>query len=400
MLRQEQARRRREDAVANARLCRSSDAPGGFRLRGRGRHAHPALHVLPPVPHRGLADRPHAARPRRAHDGRGRPGAPRSRGHRDPPHHPGEADHQGERRPVPPAVEGRARRAARSRPPRPLPHLQRGLREHLRGKPSAPRPLGRGHPTRAHGAPPAARRSRGCRAPRAHAPHRCPACSADRPARRARSDGRAGSEPLGPRRDQRGDRARERRPRPGGRRPYLLQAAIAAVHDRSPTAEATDWARIEVLYERLASLSDNPVVTLNRAVAVAMARGPAAGLELLAAVEADKRVAEDHRLHAVRAHLLELLGRAGRSEGGVRGRGDAHGQPRPAALPSGASGPAQDPPRPAGPRRVMRPTSTRIRSAGSHEGGDHVHLALRRPRRECAADVAVPRARCLATSMS
>ena len=91
--------------------------------------------------------------------------------------------------------------------------------------------------------------------------------------------------------------------------PYLLQAAIAAVHDQSPTAEATDWARIEVLYEQLASISDSPVVALNRAVAVAMARGPAAGLELLAAVEEDKRVAEDHRLHAVRAHLLEMLGR-------------------------------------------------------------------------------------------
>ena len=52
------------------------------------------------------------------------------------------------------------------------------------------------------------------------------------------------------------------------------------------------------------------------------------------------------------------------------------------------------------PRRVMRPTSTRIRPPEADQGGDHVHLALRRPRRECAADVAVPRARCLATSMS
>ena len=89
--------------------------------------------------------------------------------------------------------------------------------------------------------------------------------------------------------------------------PYLLQAEIAAVHDRSPSADATDWTRIEVLYGQLASISDNPVVTLNRAVAVAMARGPAAGLKLLEAVEDDKRVAEDHRLHAVRAHLLEML---------------------------------------------------------------------------------------------
>ncbi len=90
--------------------------------------------------------------------------------------------------------------------------------------------------------------------------------------------------------------------------PYLLQAAIAAVHDESSTAEATDWVRIEGLYGQLAAISDNPVVTLNRAVAVAMARGATAGLELLAAIEGDRRVAEDHRLYAVRAHLLEMLG--------------------------------------------------------------------------------------------
>ncbi|HVA87193.1 MAG TPA: sigma-70 family RNA polymerase sigma factor, partial [Candidatus Saccharimonadales bacterium] len=77
--------------------------------------------------------------------------------------------------------------------------------------------------------------------------------------------------------------------------PYLLQAAIAAVHDESSTAEATDWVRIEGLYGQLAAISDNPVVTLNRAVAVAMARGATAGLELLAAIEGDRRVAEDHR---------------------------------------------------------------------------------------------------------
>ena len=91
--------------------------------------------------------------------------------------------------------------------------------------------------------------------------------------------------------------------------PYLLQAAIAALHDEAPTTEATDWARIEGLYEHLRTISDNPVVTLNHAVAVAMARGPAAGLELLGAVERDRRIADDHRLPAVRAHLLEMLGR-------------------------------------------------------------------------------------------
>jgi RNA polymerase sigma factor (sigma-70 family) len=91
--------------------------------------------------------------------------------------------------------------------------------------------------------------------------------------------------------------------------PYLLQAAIAAVHDGSPSAGAMDWGRIEQLYEQLATISDTPVVALNRAVAIAMAHGAAAGLEMLATIEDDERMVEDHRLHAVRAHLLEMLGR-------------------------------------------------------------------------------------------
>jgi RNA polymerase sigma factor (sigma-70 family) len=91
--------------------------------------------------------------------------------------------------------------------------------------------------------------------------------------------------------------------------PYLLQAAIASVHDRSPSADTTDWDRIERPYGQLAQISDNPIVALNRVVAVAMAHGAAAGLELLATVEADTRVDEDHRFYAVRAHLLEMIGR-------------------------------------------------------------------------------------------
>ncbi|HEU4349273.1 MAG TPA: DUF6596 domain-containing protein, partial [Actinoplanes sp.] len=90
--------------------------------------------------------------------------------------------------------------------------------------------------------------------------------------------------------------------------PYQLQAAIAAVHDEAPSAAETDWAQILALYGVLRQLSDNPVVALNHAVAVAMVHGEAAGLELLAALAADQRVAEDHRLHAARAHLLELAG--------------------------------------------------------------------------------------------
>jgi RNA polymerase sigma factor (sigma-70 family) len=90
--------------------------------------------------------------------------------------------------------------------------------------------------------------------------------------------------------------------------PYQLQAAIAAIHDEAPSSDATDWPQILALYDLLMRIADNPVVALNRAVAVAMVHGAPAGLELLAGLETDHRVADDHRLHAVRAHLLELVG--------------------------------------------------------------------------------------------
>ncbi|CCH18476.1 RNA polymerase sigma factor [Micromonospora lupini] len=90
--------------------------------------------------------------------------------------------------------------------------------------------------------------------------------------------------------------------------PYQLQAAIAAVHDEAPTAAATDWAQITALYEVLLGLSDNPVVALNHAVAVAMSRGAPAGLALLADLADDVRLADDPRLPAARAHLWERVG--------------------------------------------------------------------------------------------
>jgi predicted RNA polymerase sigma factor len=90
--------------------------------------------------------------------------------------------------------------------------------------------------------------------------------------------------------------------------PYQLQAAIAAVHDEASRAEETDWRQILALYELLARLAPNPMVTLNHAVAVAMVRGPRAGLDLLATLDGDERVAGHHRLDAVRAHLLEMAG--------------------------------------------------------------------------------------------
>jgi len=90
--------------------------------------------------------------------------------------------------------------------------------------------------------------------------------------------------------------------------PYQLQAAIAALHDEAPTAEATDWPQILALYGVLMQVSDNPVVALNRAVAVAMVHGASEALHLLDELGADERIAGDHRLHAVRAHLLEMAG--------------------------------------------------------------------------------------------
>ncbi len=90
--------------------------------------------------------------------------------------------------------------------------------------------------------------------------------------------------------------------------PYQLQAAIAAVHDEAARAEDTDWRQILALYELLDRIAPGPVVTLNRAVAVAMVRSPDDGLELLETLGDDARLTERHRLHAVRAHLLELAG--------------------------------------------------------------------------------------------
>jgi RNA polymerase sigma factor (sigma-70 family) len=90
--------------------------------------------------------------------------------------------------------------------------------------------------------------------------------------------------------------------------PYQLQAAIAAVHDEAPSVTETDWPQVLGLYDLLVRMSPNPMVSLNRAVAVAMVNGPAAGLELLAELEADERLARQHRVHAVRGHLHELAG--------------------------------------------------------------------------------------------
>jgi RNA polymerase sigma-70 factor, ECF subfamily len=93
--------------------------------------------------------------------------------------------------------------------------------------------------------------------------------------------------------------------------PYTLQAAIAACHARAPTPEETDWIRIAALYEALGQLARSPVVEVNRAVALGMAFGPEAGLELADALTAEPTLEGYHLLPSVRADLLEKLGRAG-----------------------------------------------------------------------------------------
>jgi RNA polymerase sigma-70 factor, ECF subfamily len=92
--------------------------------------------------------------------------------------------------------------------------------------------------------------------------------------------------------------------------PYRLQACVAALHAVAPTAEATDWRRITLLYDQLMAVAGSPVVALNRAVAVAMVEGPAAGLDLMDTLAASGTLDSYHLLHAARGDLLRRLGRA------------------------------------------------------------------------------------------
>jgi RNA polymerase sigma-70 factor (ECF subfamily) len=109
---------------------------------------------------------------------------------------------------------------------------------------------------------------------------------------------------------RRGLAALERAERLGGAQgPYALQAAIAACHARARTPAETDWTRIAALYEALSRTAPSPVVELNRAVALAMAFGPAAGLEIVDALASEPSLAGYHLLPSVRADLLAKLGR-------------------------------------------------------------------------------------------
>jgi RNA polymerase sigma-70 factor, ECF subfamily len=97
--------------------------------------------------------------------------------------------------------------------------------------------------------------------------------------------------------------------RSGAAGQYALQAAIAAEHGRALTPRTTDWARIASLYEQLLRLTPTPVISLNHAVAVAMADGPEAGLALIAQIEASGKLGAYQHLHSARADLLARLGR-------------------------------------------------------------------------------------------
>jgi predicted RNA polymerase sigma factor len=95
--------------------------------------------------------------------------------------------------------------------------------------------------------------------------------------------------------------------------PYQIQAAVAAVHDEAARAEDTDWAEILALYGLLERMADNPMVTLNRAIAAAMVHGPEAGLAVLAPLDEDARMRGHYRMDAVRGHLYEMAGNAARA---------------------------------------------------------------------------------------
>jgi len=99
---------------------------------------------------------------------------------------------------------------------------------------------------------------------------------------------------------------------------YQLQAAIAAVHDEAQRAGDTDWPQILALYGLLNRMSDNPMVTLNHAIAAAMVHGPAVGLDLLKELDTDPRIGGHYRLDAVRGHLLEMAGEYTRAIGHYR----------------------------------------------------------------------------------
>ena len=164
---------------------------------------------------------------------------------------------------------------------------------------------------------------------------------------------------------RRGLAALERAERLGdGRDRTPIQAALAACHARARTPDETDWARIVGLYERLAELTPSPIVELNRAVAVSMAFGPAAGLELVDALAEEPALRRYHLLPSVRGDLLTKLGRHDEARR-VRARGIAR-PAMPVSASCSFSGPG--PPRSARHQRA-RPETNSASFHGSTIGG-------------------------------
>ena len=230
----------------------------------------------------GVPRRPDAAHGGRPVDAGDRARVPVARADRRPAARAGEAEDPRRRHPVPGASQGPARGADRRRAHRALPRLQRGLQRDERARSCGSTSATRRSGSRAWsiGCFPTSPRSKGCSR----------SCCCSTPGATRATDDRGEIVlledqdrcPLGPRHDRRGGRrcstGRSVRRRPG---PYQLQAAIAALHARAPRPEDTDWPQIASLYARLAVADPSPVVELNRAVAVAMADGPAAGLSVL-----------------------------------------------------------------------------------------------------------------------
>ena len=195
------------------------------------------------------------------------------------------------------------------RPRRPLPVVQRGLCRYLRGRPRPVTALRRSDPAGQDAGVPDASGTGNSRPPLADALARRPTCGPHRRLRRHSDPRRTGPDCVGTGRDRR----RSPFPRQScglwARRPYQVQAAIVACHVTAADAAATDWAQVARLYGQLEHFLPSAVVKLNRAVAVAMADGPALGLALLNELERSGQLDAYHLLPATRADLLRRMGR-------------------------------------------------------------------------------------------
>ncbi len=233
-----------------------------------------------------------------------------------------------------PAGRGGANRAAARRAARAVPGLQRGLYRHRRGRADRARVVAGGDPAHPLAAPAAAGGQRGGRPAGADAADRRAAARPYAAGRVAGAAGRAGPAPKWDQEQIAEGTALISAALPRGEAgPYQLQAAIAAVHDEAATMADTDWPQILSLYDLLERLAPNPFTTLNRAVAAGMVHGPEAGLQVLAELAADKRMARHHRLLAARAHLRELAGERDGGRRGLPGGGPPRDQPARTPLP-------------------------------------------------------------------